>query len=147
MERTLVFFKPDAFERNIIYEIVNTYIIPMGFRIVSVKPIIVNKEKILEHYNENLKGKSQDIVQRVLKFYINKMILILVLEKDNAICDFRKILGTSDPSKSPNRTIRGDYCDDSYELAEKEKRSCRNIMHASDSYESYIKEFNIWLNN
>ena len=99
---------------------------------------------ILKHYEENLKNCDEDICNRVVEFYEGKMILVLILEKENAIKDMRKILGSTDPSKSAKDTIRGEYGDDCYEVADRERRSCRNIMHASDSIEEFEREYSVW---
>ena len=144
MEKTLVFFKPDAIERGIVDDIIDNFIIKEGFVIKSIKPVIVTPDKILEHYHKNLLNHSKEIYYRVLEYFVNKMILILILEKSNAIKDMRMILGHSDPSKSGPHTIRGKYCNDSYDLAESENRSCKNIMHASDSIQAFEAEFKIW---
>lgn len=146
IEKTLVFFKPDAIERNIVNDIFEKYIVGNGFKVVSLKPEIVTKEKILMHYKDNLKDKTLDIINRVIDFYNGKLIIILILEKENAILEFRNILGASDPIMANKNTIRGEYANDSYYIAEHEKRSCRNIMHASDSKSSFKYEFSIWFN-
>lgn len=144
MERTLTFFKPDAIDRKIVSEIYEKYIRPNGFNVVSINPVLVTRELILKHYEENLKNCDEDICNRVVEFYEGKMILVLILEKENAIKDMRKILGSTDPSKSAKDTIRGEYGDDCYEVADRERRSCRNIMHASDSIEEFEREYSVW---
>lgn len=143
-EKTLVFFKPDALERNIVNEIYEEFIYKNGFRVISINMVCVSRDLILRHYENNLKHVSKDIISRVVTFYEGKRILILVLEKENAIADFRKILGNSDPAKCDLNTIRGKYGEDSYELADKEGRSCKNIMHASDSISEFNREYMVW---
>lgn len=147
VERTLIFFKPDAIERGIVNEIIEKYIIKNSFKIISVKPVVVCERQIFAHYNKNLRDKKEEIYKRVSEFYTDKMILLILLEKDNAILEMRRIIGMSDPVFSPSGTIRGDYGDDSYEQAEIEERSCRNILHASDSHDEFIREYDIWFNN
>lgn len=144
MEKTLVFFKPDAIERNIVDTIFVEFIFKNGFDVIRIKPMLVTKDLITEHYKDNLKDKSEEIVRRVVDFYDGKWILLLILQRENAIKKMREILGDSDPITSGPETIRGKFGDDSYELAENEKRSCRNIMHAADSQESFQYEFSIW---
>lgn len=144
MEETLIFFKPDCLNRELVHVIYEEFIFPNNFTVMSVKPITVTRKLILAHYEKNLVGCSQDVIERVVKFYEGKSILLMILKKEHAIFDMRTMLGNSDPSCSEPNTIRGKYGDDSYESADKEKRSCRNLVHASDSKEEYLRERKIW---
>ena len=99
----------------------------------------------MAHYEENLKDKPDNIKYRVLNYFVNKEVVIILIRGENIIKNTRKLIGTSDPAKSPSGTIRGDFGIDSYEDADRIDRSCYNIIHASDSIDSYLREKEIWL--
>ncbi|WP_185953307.1 nucleoside-diphosphate kinase [Enterococcus casseliflavus] len=142
MEETLIILKPDCIERNLT-EVCIKRLLKIG-NIKKMKTCEVKSKQILEHYSENLKVVDQDIKNRVLDYFVNKTVIVIVLDGENIIKNVRNEIGTSDPSESPLGTIRRDYCNDSYKIAEIEQRSCRNIIHASDSVHSYEKEFRVW---
>ena len=144
LEETLIFFKPDAIKLNLVNTIYKEFILKNKFKIISIKPMLVTKDLILKHYEKNLALCTSDVINRVVNFYDNELILLMILQKSKAIKDMRDILGNSDPSLASRNTIRGKYGSDSYLTAEKEKRSCRNLVHASDSYDEYIRERLIW---
>jgi len=56
----------------------------------------------------------------------------------------RKLVGSTLPYKAEPGTIRGDYSVDSPDLANREKRAIRNIVHASDSPEEARREIGYW---
>lgn len=141
-EKTLIILKPDCLERDITTDCVEI-LLQLG-RIVELKCCKVSSNTILKHYEKNLKKVDEDIKNRVLDYFVNKYVVVLVLEGQDIITRVRKIIGASDPSLASKGTIRGDFGMDSYEIAELEKRSCRNIVHASDSIEAYNLEYNIW---
>lgn len=144
MEETLIFFKPDCINRGLVHIIYEEFILQNDFVIMSVKPITVTRKLILAHYEKNLAECSKEVIERVVRFYEGQSILLMILKKENAIEEMRTLLGCSDPSCSAPFTIRGKYGDDSYELADKENRSCRNLVHASDSKHEYLRERKIW---
>ncbi len=63
---------------------------------------------------------------------------------ENVIVRSRELIGTTEPVSAKQGTIRHLFSNDSYELAEKENRLIRNVIHASDSLESAKKEIKIW---
>lgn len=140
----MIFFKPDCLNRGLVHVIYEEFILPNDFVVMSVKPITVTRELILTHYEKNLAECSEEVIERVVRFYEGQSILLMILKKENAIKEMRTLLGTSDPACSSPTTIRGKYGDDSYELADKENRSCRNLVHASDSTQEYLRERKIW---
>jgi len=59
-------------------------------------------------------------------------IIALELEADDAVSRLRTVIGKTDPSIADKGTIRGDWANDSIMRGNMEKRSCRNLVHASD---------------
>lgn len=142
MEKTLVILKPDCIDRDLTDECMQR-LLKLG-KIERVKTCTVSSKDILEHYSANLRLVDQSIKNRVLDYFVNNLVIIFVISGVNIIAKVRSEIGKSDPSESPKGTIRGDYCNDSYNLADEEDRSCRNIIHASDSIDSYETEYKVW---
>lgn len=143
IEETLVMLKPDCLERNLESKCLDR-LKSIG-DIILKRRMIASANKIMAHYEENLKDKPDNIKYRVLNYFVNKEVVIILIRGENIIKNTRKLIGTSDPAKSPSGTIRGDFGIDSYEDADRIDRSCYNIIHASDSIDSYLREKEIWL--
>ncbi len=71
-------------------------------------------------------------------------IVAMVFEGFDAVQKSRDLTGHTDPSQARKGTIRGDLGEDSLEVAEKEKRSVRNLIHASGTKEEAETEINLW---
>lgn len=104
----------------------------------------VSSDEILRHYSDNLINSDDSIKKRVLDYFVNKEIIIIILEGPDIIKKVRRLVGESDPSLSSKETIRGRFGIDSYKQADIENRSCRNIIHASDSQTTFEYEKSIW---
>ncbi|MDT3959791.1 nucleoside-diphosphate kinase [Staphylococcus kloosii] len=141
-EKTLIILKPDCLEKHIVNKVIER-LLKVG-QIINMDFCLVNSEKITQHYSDNLKKWPMDITYRVINYFVNKNVIILVLEGEDICRKVREIIGDSDPANACEDTIRGDFSEDSYELALAEKRSCYNIIHASDNYEQFKKEYTIW---
>lgn len=146
MEKTLIIFKPDALERKLVYLILDVFL-KNDFKIETIDFVEVSEKQICSHYYKNIESSSPEIRERIVDFFVGKNVIPIILSGKNCIYRVRELIGTSDPSKSPLNTIRGFYCDDNYEDAEKEKRCCRNIIHASDSQVECEREIKLWLPN
>ena len=68
----------------------------------------------------------------------------MVLRGNHAVSVVRKLVGATEPKSSGPGTIRGDFSTDSYDLADKEQRSVKNIIHASGTVDEAKHEINIW---
>jgi nucleoside diphosphate kinase (EC 2.7.4.6) len=71
-------------------------------------------------------------------------ILLMVVEGNHAVSVVRKLVGNTLPYKAEPGTIRGDFSSDSPDLANRERRSIRNLVHASDSPEEARREISYW---
>ncbi|HKP32078.1 MAG TPA: nucleoside-diphosphate kinase [Chitinophagaceae bacterium] len=120
--RTFTMIKPDAMKKNVQGEIIDR-IIKGGFRIVSLKQTQLSKEKAGEFYAIH---KERQFYGELVDFMSSGPIIAAVLEKPNAVADFRKFIGATDPAKADAGTIRQLYAGSVGE----------NAIHGSDSDEN-----------
>lgn len=141
-ERTLVLLKPDAVQRNLVGEIVGRFE-RAGLKIVAMKLVLPTKDQAYTHYklNPNL---PQTILDHLANFLSASPVVALVLEGNKAIPVVRKMVGSTEPLTSAPGTIRGDYTVDSYDLADKDGRAVRNLVHASSSQSDADQETKVW---
>ena len=105
MERTLSIIKPDATARNITGK-VNAMIEDAGLRIVAQKRIRLSPQFAEEFYAEH-KGKA--FFQGLVEFMTSGPVVVQVLEAENAIALYRKIMGATNPAVAEEGTIRKTY--------------------------------------
>ncbi|KAJ1607982.1 signal peptide containing protein having a NDK (nucleoside-diphosphate kinase) domain [Cryptosporidium canis] len=131
-ERTLVLLKPEVTHRGLIGEIIS-HIERKGFKIVAMKFLVASSQQIEAHYSDHA-GKPffESLVSRTS----NQPIVAMVLEGLNAISEFRRIMGSTDPKKSDIGTLRAQYG----------MQTERNLIHASDSVENANLEIFLWFN-
>ena len=122
VERTLSIIKPDAVKRNIIGKI-NSMLEEAGFKIVAQKMIHMTKEKAQGFYIVHKDRSFYDELTSQMSAY---PVIVQVLEKENAVEDYRKIMGATDPKKAEPETIRAKFA-----LSVGE-----NSVHGSDSLEN-----------
>lgn len=120
--RTFTMVKPDAMKNGHAGAILN-HIIKAGFRIVALKQTKLTKEKAGEFYAVH---KERPFYGELVEFMSSGVIIAAILEKDNAVIDFRKLIGATDPSKADDGTIRKLYAASVGE----------NAVHGSDSDEN-----------
>lgn len=141
-EKTLVLLKPDAVQRNLVGEIVSRFE-RAGLKLVAMKLVLPTKDQAYTHYkiNPNL---PQTILDHLANFLSASPVVAMVLEGNKAIPIVRKLVGSTEPLQSDVGTIRGDFTIDSYDLADKDGRAVRNLVHASSSSEDAEKETKVW---
>ena len=120
--RTFTILKPDAVKQNDIGAILSI-INKTGFRIVAMKYTLLTIEKAGEFYAVH---KQRPFYNDLLKYMSSGPVVAAILEKDNAVEDFRKLIGNTDPAKAEPRTIRNIFAT-SIEA---------NAIHGSDSDEN-----------
>jgi len=129
MEQTLALIKPDAVERNLIGKIL-AMIESDNFRIKHMK-LTKMSEPLAETFYSIHKGKS--FFDKLIKYMTSGNVVALILEKENAVASFRKLVGTTDPNTADDNTIRKLYAlDKSF-----------NSVHGSDSIENAKIEMSI----
>lgn len=146
MSQTFVMLKPDAIERHLEKHIIDIFI-EEGYEILRQKRVTATKEIILSHYDEVIKRLDLEyFTAAIIDSFDGKDVIVLELKHSQKDCiqAIRSLIGATDPSKADQDSIRGKYGNDSFEEASKEKRMINNLIHASDSMESYEKEVTLW---
>ena len=120
--RTFTMIKPDAMKNGHAGAILDR-IIKEGFRIVALKQTKLSAEKAGEFYAVH---KERPFYGELVDFMSSGPIVAAILEKDNAVEDFRKLIGATDPSKAEKGTIRQLFAES----------IGANAVHGSDSSEN-----------
>jgi len=103
-ERTYAMIKPDGVQRNLVGEIVSR-IEAKGFRIVGMKLMHIPRATAERHYGEHV-GKP--FFEGLVAFITSGPVVAMVLEGENAIAEWRKMMGATNPKDAAPGTIRGD---------------------------------------
>ncbi len=119
---TFTMLKPDAVEANNIGPIL-AKINEAGFRIVAMKYLKLSKETAGKFYEVH---KERPFYGELVDYMSSGPIVAAVLEKNNAVADFRTLIGATDPSKAEPGTIRNLFA----------KSISANAVHGSDSDEN-----------
>lgn len=122
MERTFAIIKPDAVERNITGKVMEK-IEAAGFRIAGMKKIFLSKAEAEGFYYVH---KERPFFNDLCTFMSRSPVVVLVLEKENAIAAWRDLMGATNPANAALGTIRKDL---GVSIEE-------NTVHGSDSPES-----------
>jgi len=120
--KTFTMIKPDAVANGHIGAILND-IIADGFKIVAMKYIQLTKETAGNFYAVH---KERPFYGDLVNFMTSGPIVAAILEKDNAVEDFRKLIGATNPSEAAEGTIRNKYANSIEAYA----------VHGSDSDEN-----------
>src|ERR1700690_1722799 len=102
LQRTLSIVKPDAVEKGGTGDIVNT-LLQNGFRIVGMKMLHINKPQAEGFYAVHV---HRPFFESLTNFMSSGPIVGMALEKEEAIVDYRKLMGATDPAKADEGTIR-----------------------------------------
>lgn len=119
---TFTMIKPDAVENGYIGAILEK-ITAAGFRIAALKKTRLSHEQAGAFYAVHA---GRPFYDELVSFMSSGPIVAAVLEKDNAVEDFRKLIGATDPAKADEGTIRKAYAES----------VGRNAVHGSDSDEN-----------
>ena len=125
--------KPDAVENNYIggvFKMINE----AGFRIVAMKFTRLTSAQAGAFYEVH---KERPFYGELVSYMSSGPIVAAILEKDNAVEDFRKLIGATDPAKADEGTIRKIYA----------KSIAANAVHGSDSDENAAIEGNFFFSN
>ncbi len=133
MERTLSIIKPDATTRNITGKI-NSMIENAGLKIVAQKMIRMSKEQAQEFYAEH---NGKPFFENLVKFMTSAPVVVQVLEDEDAIVNYRKIMGATNPAVAEEGTIRKAFA----------LSIDKNSVHGSDSPESAKREISFFFSN
>jgi nucleoside-diphosphate kinase len=140
MERTCIIIKPDGVKRNLIGEIIKR-LEKEGLSVRAIKMINAEIETLRRHYSAHI---DKHFYQGLEAYLIEGPIVAMVFEGSESIEKARDLIGHTDPSQAKKGTIRGDLGKDSLERADREKRSVRNLIHASGTKEEAESEIGLW---
>ena len=125
-KRTFTMIKPDAVKAGNIGAIIHK-INEAGFRIVAMKYTKLSAEMAGRFYEVH---KERPFYTELVEFMSSGPIVAAILEKENAVEDFRKLIGATDPSKAEQGTIRALYA----------KSIGENAVHGADSDQNALIE-------
>jgi nucleoside-diphosphate kinase len=172
-ERTLVLLKPDAVARGLSGDIIGRFE-RAGLKIVGLKIVYPTAETAAGHYagaDDWIEGMGQKTLDSFSQFgmdvkavlgtedpfeigtmvkgwlvdYVSSgPIIAIVLQGVHAITAVRRMIGFTIPARADPGTIRGDYSVDSNTISSLEKRSTKNLIHASGNREEAAQEIAYW---
>ena len=121
-EQTLSIIKPDAVERNLDNEIKQMFI-KNGFNIFKEKKIQIEKSEAEKFYKVH---ETKPFYDDLCSYLSSGPIIAMILEKENAVADNRKLMGATNPNDAEKGTIRKKYG----------ISIDKNSVHGSDSVEN-----------
>lgn len=129
-QRTFSIVKPDAVRKGhtgaILAEIQKA-----GFQIVAIKKLSISKEQAKGFYHVH---SARPFFDSLTTFMSSGPIVMMVLEKDNAIADLRKLMGATNPANAEEGTIRKMFA---FSIEE-------NAIHGSDAEDTAAFEIGYW---
>lgn len=128
--RTFTMIKPDAFAAGHTGSIIQ-HIEAAGFKLIAMKLTRLSAEKAGEFYAVH---KERPFYGELVEFMSSGPIVAAILEKENAVADFRTLIGATNPAQAADGTIRKLYA----------KSVGENAVHGSDSDENAAIEGNFF---
>lgn len=128
--RTFTIIKPNAVGNQHSGEIL-TMIERAGFRIIGLKMLQITASDAEKFYHEH---KERPFFRNLNLFMTAGPVIVAVLEKENAVVDYRKLIGPTNPDNAPEGTIRKRFAES----------KTRNAVHASDSNENAAWEISFF---
>ena len=129
-QRTFSIVKPDAVKNGYTGAIL-AEIAKAGFRIVSIKRQSITKDQAKGFYYVHA---QRPFFEGLCDFMSSGPLFLMVLEKDNAIADLRKLMGATNPANAEEGTIRKKYAESIQ----------NNAIHGSDAEETAAFEISYW---
>ena len=120
--RTFTMIKPDAMKKGYAGLILDR-VIKEGYKIVALKMAKLSSDKAAEFYAIH---KERPFYGELVEYMSSGPIIAAILEKNNAVTDFRTLIGATDPAKAAEGTIRKLYA----------ANVAENAVHGSDSDEN-----------
>ncbi len=167
-ERTFVILKPDTIQRGLIGETIKRFE-AAGLKLIAIKFSVAEEDILWKHYNKDeawfqkkgeitIKNRQEmgmpiekeaieygkDIIRALVNFMSCGPVVQMIWEGNKAVGVVKKIVGGTEPTTSDVGTIRGDLTLDSYELANRDERAVRNLVHCSDEVEEAKREIELW---
>ena len=133
IERTLSIIKPDGVSRGIIGEVIKR-LEKSGIQIVAMKMLKMTKKQAQGFYAVH---KERPFFDSLTDFMTSGTILVMVLEKENVIKEYRDLMGATNYKEAADGTIRRDFATDIE----------KNVVHGSDSPETAAFEISYFFNS
>jgi nucleoside-diphosphate kinase len=133
IERTLCILKPDCVRKNLTGEVI-ARIEKAGFKVLGMKKVRLTKESAGGFYAVH---KGRPFYDGLVEFMSSGPCVPIALEKENAVADYRALIGATDPKDAAPGTIRKLFADNKGE----------NIVHGSDSAENGLIEINYFFSS
>ena len=130
IEQTLSIIKPDAVERNL-QETIKKNFLENGFTIKDEKKIHISKTEAEEFYKVH---QSKPFYGELCNYLSSGPIVVMILERQNAVLENRKLMGATDPIKAEEGTLRKKYG----------ISIDKNSVHGSDSIDNAKIEINFF---
>jgi nucleoside-diphosphate kinase len=131
-ERTLSIIKPDGVSRNLIGEVVRR-VEDQGLKITAMKMILLSKEQAKGFYSVH---KDKPFYESVTNFMSSGPCVVMILEGEDAIKKYRKLMGATNYKDAEEGTIRREFATDIE----------KNVVHGSDSKETADFEIGYFFN-
>lgn len=122
IERTLAILKPDCVRKNLVGEVIRR-IQEAGFHVRAMKLVKLTRQEAEGFYAVH---RGRPFFDELTEFMSSGPCVPIVLEKENAVADYRALIGATDPAEAAEGTIRRDFADS----------KGQNIVHGSDSVEN-----------
>lgn len=130
VERTLAIIKPDAVKKRVIGRIISK-IEDEGFELRRVEMLLLTKERAQGFYAVH---KQRPFFESLTNFMSSGEIVVMLLERENAIAHWRNVMGATDPALAKPGTIRREL---GFSVE-------RNAVHGSDSPATAASEINFY---
>jgi nucleoside-diphosphate kinase len=129
-QRSFVMLKPDAVKRRLAGEVLGRFE-RRGLKIMAVKMMVIERDLAEKHYGEH---SEKPFFKDLVDYITSGPVLATVIEGEECISLIRRMVGATNPQEADLGTIRGDYAID----------TGRNIIHASDSATSAVREISLF---
>lgn len=132
-ERSFIMIKPDGVSRQIVGKIVDRFE-SRGYKLVAIKSVVPSEQLAKEHYSDLA---SRPFFPSLVKYITQGTpVIAMVWEGKDVIRQGRRMVGATKPLEADPGSIRGQYA----------VSVGRNIIHASDGFDSATKEIGLWFN-
>jgi len=126
MEKTLSMIKPDCVSTHVIGRVINM-IETNGFEILGMKEISLSRRDARRFYKVH---EGKPFFNDLIEFMISGPVIVIALQRDNAIEEYRKLIGATNPEVAVEGTVRKLFGHDTQ----------KNCVHGSDSVENGERE-------
>ena len=129
-ERTFAMVKPDGVKRGLVGEVIRR-LEAKGYNLVALKMMQIPREMAERHYGEH---QGKPFFEGLVSFITSGPVVAMVVEGENVIAEWRKMMGTTNPADAALGTVRGDFATTIDE----------NVVHGSDAPATAQREIEIF---